>query len=322
MRAAALGSLGKWVETPKKENVKRLFACASDADFRVAAPALMILKNLPAEKNTTDHWLALLQAPDVAVRKTALEKLGELDTAPVADALVKELDHPDRSLRDEAILRLTRRKHGRKALVHALLGAGTPDKAWPLARAQASVAKEYPAPVREKCFTQACAYLEAGDRRADPLLFLLREVDAAKLRNRLEVKALTLRKKKDYATALLYLRLLARDPACGFPIRFELAACGLRVSSKDLTAEAWTSDPSLQQFVSLSQHYGAELAAQVQKAKWLEPEDLYYVGFHLAQKDGPPRTFAGKVLHLVVKRAGKSKIAQAARNKIRTEGLG
>jgi HEAT repeat protein len=322
VRAAALQALGKWVTSPEKDQLRRLFACAAEPDFRVAAPALVILKRLPVEDRAVPEWLALLRAPDVAVRQLALEKLGDRDTQEVADALLEQLRHPDRALRDAALARLTRLEHGRNALTAALLGAESADQAWPLARAQVPFAKDYPPSWRDEVFAQACRHLEAEDRQADPLLFLLREADAPDLRDRLEQRAAFWRKKKEYATALLSLRLLGRDPACGLPIRLELAACGLKVSGKDLAAEARAADPCLHQFAALSQQDEAELFRQLEQVKWLEPDDLYYLGFHLAELEGRPKKFAAAVLQLLVKRSPRSKLGQAAKSKLRSAGLG
>ena len=321
VRAAALQALGKWVKAPGKEQIKRLFACAADKDFRLAAPALVLLKNLPVEARAVPEWLTLLEAADVAVRKLAMEKVGDRDSAEVADALLRQLNHPDRSLRDGALARLTRLKQGQKALTGALLEADSADKVWMLARTQAPFARSFPAEWRDKVFARTCEYLEANDRRADALLFLLREADAAGLRDRLQERALYWRKKKAYETALLYLRLLIRDPSCGFAIRLELAACGLKVSGKELSAEARAADPCLQQFATLCQGYEAELWAELEKIKWLEPEDLYYLGFHFAEQGGQQKQFGGKVLRLLVKRSPRTKLAQAAKSKLRGAGL-
>jgi HEAT repeat protein len=321
VRAAALQALGKWADSPSKEQFKRLFACATDSDFRLAAPALVLLKNLPVGERTVPEWLTLLQAPDVAVRKLAVEKIGDRDTAEVAQILLEQLHHPDRSLRDDALARLTRLKQGQKALTTALLEADSPDRAWVLARAQAPFARAYPKEWREKVFAQVCDYLEPNDRRADAFLFLLREADAAELRQRLEDRAIHWRKKKAYETALLYLRLLIRDPSSGFPIRLQLACCGLKVSAHDLSPEARASDPCLQQFATLCQGYEAELSAELDKVKWLEPDDLYYLGFHFAEQVGQQRQFGGKVLRLLVKRSPRTKLAQAAKRKLRGAGL-
>src|SRR5262245_203937 len=321
VRAAALQSLGKWVKAPGKEQMKRLFTCAAEADFRLAAPALMILKELPESAKAADGWLSLLSAPDVMVRRVAIEKVGDRDKADVAEALLQQLQHPERSLRDMALARLTRLEAGRKALAKELLATDSADRAWSLARAQAPFVKDYPPSWRDPVFARACEYQEEKDRRADPLLFLLREADPAALRDRLEEKALNYRKKKAYDKALTYLKLLARDPACAFPIRLELAACGLKLSAKELGHQDRADDPSLEQFAGLVQHHGDELMPALEKVKWLDAEDLYYLGFDLVERGGPYRKFGAEVLHLLIKRSGRTKIAQQAKSKLKSVGL-
>jgi hypothetical protein len=150
---------------------------------------------------------------------------------------------------------------------------------------------------------------------------LLRETDGHDLRDRLEERALVWRKKKNYGQALHYLRLLGRDPACGFPIRLELALCGLKVSGKDLSAEARAGDPCLHQFEKLCQLDDAAVLAELTKSKWLEADDLYYLGFHLAEKEGRPKQAAADVLKLVAKRSPRSKLAQAAKSKLKSCAL-
>jgi HEAT repeat protein len=321
-RVTALQAVARWVPAPNKDQLQRLFTCAADPDGRVAAPALVALNALTVGERTLPDWLALLHAPDVAVRRLAVAKLGDRDAPAVADALLDQLDHPDPALRQEALTRLTRLKHGREALAQALLNVESPEKAWQLARAQAAFARDLAPALRDKLFSQAGKYLVANDRRADALLFLLREADAAGLRDRIEERAVALRKKKDYEPAILYLRLLTRDPACGLPARFELAGCELKQSSKEVTAESRAADPALQQFTSLHQHYDEqELFDLLTKARWLDPEDLYYLGFHLAEQVGKAQTFGGRVLRLVVERSPKSKTAQAAKSKLKRAGL-
>jgi HEAT repeat protein len=321
VRGAALQALGRRAEAPAKDKLKRLLACAADSDFRVAAPALMILKGVPVNDRTLTDWLTLLDAPDIAVRRAGIDKLGDRDRADVAAALLRQLTHRDRELREQALAFLTRTIHGRQGLAEALREAASPDEAWLLARAIAPFFGEFPASLHQRIFTQACEYLEVGDRRADALLLLVRETDARGLRDRLEEKGLALRKKKDFARALAYFRLLGRDPACGPDVRFELAACGLKASSKDLSAEARAADPALQQFTSLIHAHEAEVTEALRKAKWLEPEDLFYLGFHFVEKDRQERTFGGEALKLLVKRSPKSKLAKDAKAKLKREGM-
>jgi hypothetical protein len=177
------------------------------------------------------------------------------------------------------------------------------------------------APLRDRIFAKVCSYLEGGDRRADPLLFWLREAGFKELRDRLEERAVALRKKKQYATAMVYLRLLARDPACGEPVRIELAGCGLKVSSHGLDADARAGDPSLEQFAGLLHRHEIDLGKWIAQAKWLDAEDLFYLGFHFVEGSREEKEFGAEVLRLVVRRAPTSKRAKEAKNKLRSQGL-
>ena len=215
---------------------------------------------------------------------------------------------------------LVKTDSGRKVLAKALLSAETTDRAWPLAKAQAPFVKGYPPKWREDIFGRACKFLEANDRRADPLLYLLREAEPIELRDRIEERALALRKKKDYETATIYWRLLTRDPASGFAIRFEAAACALRLSARELATESRTADPALHQFGQMIAAYEAELVAALDKAKWLEPDDLYYLGFHFVEQGGRAKSFAAKVLQMLVAKSPKSKVGQAAKSKLKSSG--
>jgi HEAT repeat protein len=321
LRAAALQALGAAAQSASKENLRRLQNCAVDSDFRVAAPALMILNTLPANSKLTPVWIALLQAADVAVRRVAIKKIGDQDKPEVATALLEQLDHRDAGLRDEAIQCLSRLATGRSALANLLLKADTPDRAWMLARAQAHGASAFDASLRKRLFEKTCKYLEEGDRRADAFLHVLRAANPAEVNENIHNYALAQLKKKKYEMAQRFLRLLTRDPACGPLIRLEMAGCSLKVSAKDLNSEARTADPSLDQFTSLLHSYPAETSEFVKKTKWLAPEDLFYLGFHFAEKDRQEKQFGGQVLSLVVTRAGRSKLGKDAKHKLAGEGL-
>lgn len=321
IRASALQALGVLPCPSQKEKIQRLLHCAADVDFRVAAPALMILKNLTVADRNLRDWLPLLEAPNPATRRFAMEKIGDKDKPDVAGALVQQMDHPDRGLRDLAISYLARSGHGREALVRALREASNPDQAWALARVQAPFIRDYSPAQSMSLFKHACTYLEGGDRRADALLFLLREADHRRLRDQLEERALAHRKKKDYTKALIYLRLLTRDPASGEAIRFEQAACSLRVSPKDLAADARNTDPSLHLFGGLLHRHETEPIKLVEKSKWLEAEDLFFLGFHFTEKTGPEKEFGSQVLRLLMKRWPRSKQAKDAKSKLCSQGL-
>lgn len=320
VRQAALQALGKWPGKPKKADSIHLLGCACERDFGIAAPALMLLKRMDVDRKGSKDWLVLLDAPDAAARRLGIEKLGDLDAGDVANALLKQLDHPDGGLRQAALDKLQNTKTGRRKLVDEMLQATQPERAWQLVRAMTQ--KVGPAfGWNDEVFAAACTHLEKDDHRAEPLLHLLRQGDPGRLRAGLEEKAQSWRKKKKYREALAYLRLLARDPAQGFPLRFELACCGVKLADKDVAPEARHGSLCLEQFEHLARNFADELAQAARKTKWLDQDDLFYVGFHLADRDGPLRKVGGQILEEAARRSPRTKLAQAAKAKLKKEGL-
>src|SRR5262249_19882786 len=123
VRAAALQALGTLGLPSNHSELKKVLACALAKDFRVVAPALMLLLSLTVVDRLLTDWLPLLDAADVAVRRFANEKLTGKDHPGVAAALARQLQHPDRGLREDALGRLAALEHGRQALVDQLLEA-------------------------------------------------------------------------------------------------------------------------------------------------------------------------------------------------------
>src|SRR5581483_7158802 len=110
-------------------------------------------------------------------------------------------------------------------------------------------------------------------------------------------------------------------PACGEGLRFELAACGLKVSPRDLSAEARAADPCLHQFSRLVHSHETDPLAYLSRAAWLGPEDLFYLGFHFVEGKGPERDFGAGALRLLVKRKPASKLAKDAKRKLASAGM-
>lgn len=319
VRAAALQALGGWVESPTKEQWKRLFQCALESDFRIAAPALMILGHLPVKDKNISDWLPLFDAPDVAARRLAMEKLGNRDTPEVAAGLMAQFHHPDRTVSETARLHLQHSKTGRKAMLAALLKAETPEEAWPLVRAIKDVKDELPDSATKEIVTRTTQYVAEHSTRADPFLFLARELSSLQLQEALLEKAVALRKKKKYVEALAFLKVLARDPGIGFAVRLELAFCGLKQSPKDLDPHARNDDPCLRNFDTLMNQDFDLLEKEIAKAKFLDAEDLLYIGFHFSEQYGRQRQFGIDMLRQVAQ-SSKGEAGKAARNKLKNVG--
>jgi hypothetical protein len=165
----------------------------------------------------------------------------------------------------------------------------------------------------------AATHIERHDHRADAVLYLARETASRDLQDALLEKAVAWRKKKKYDEALSYLKLLGRDPGIGFEVRLELALCGLKVSDKNLDPHARYDDPCLKHFDTLLQQDLDLLEKELAKAKFLEPEDRLYVGFHFAELVGRPRQFGVDILKAVASQS-KGDPGKAAKNKLKSVG--
>lgn len=319
VRAAALQALGNQAGKPSDAKVQKLLQCAADRDFQIVASALMILKDVPIGKKNIKPWLQLLDAPDVATRRFAVDRLRGVESSEVARAMLPQLDHADRGLREDVQQALAGYSEGRAALLERLLGASSPDEAWSLARMLAPRFGELSTAQSKRVFEEASKYQDMEDRRAAAFWFFLRELEPRGTRDRLEEKAEALRKKKKYAEAVAYYRLLAQDPACSEDIRFELAATGLKISGHDLGLDARRGDAALGQFSRLLQNNSFDLLGKVNKAKWLDAEDLFYLGFHFVEQTHRARDFGKQVLELVVKKSPKSELGKNAKRKLKSE---
>ena len=82
------------------------------------------------------------------------------------------------------------------------------------------------------------------------------------------------------------------------------------------------SDPALDQFARLHHNSSFDLLSAVGKAKWLDEEDLFYLGFHFAGDPHKPAKELGRdILQMVIKRTPRTKIGKNAKSKLKTEGL-
>jgi hypothetical protein len=318
IRAVAIQTVGGWLESPTAEQWNKLFACAADPDFRVVGPTLLILERLPYSAKQLNQWLALFRAPDVASRRLAVQKLGEINSSIIAEGLVQQLTHHDRGLKDAARAKLTRTDAGRSAYIAALLASEHHEEAWVLARGIAPMSGELSTKLKSEILKRAGEFIESGNHLADPLLFLLKEADPNVLRDGLFNRAVDYRKKKKYETALAYLKYLGRDPGAGFPVRFELACVGLKLSPKQLDRESRVNDACLSQFGHAANADLDETVRQLDKAKWIDADDLFYIGFHFAEDLGRLRLFGAACLKLSIARSPKGKTAQNAKTKLKT----
>jgi len=105
--------------------------------------------------------------------------------------------------------------------------------------------------------------------------------------------------------------------------RFELALTSLKASAHREGVSPRTPDSPLDLFRQLARDAAFPLLQRLRKERiHLDSEDLYWLGFHLAEGAGDEKSLGAELLKMVSQKEGKSKLGRNARNKLRLEGLG
>ncbi|MGH7966594.1 MAG: HEAT repeat domain-containing protein [Candidatus Binatia bacterium] len=259
----------------------------------------------------------LVQSPHVAVQKFALRKLGEFDSPAVVRTLLHQLGDLDYARREAAVRSLRKIPAARNALVKEFLACEDASKAWVIAEMLPTYEGKWRRDTLDDVWTRLQAAIEAQDRIQGAYLHFLKSVDVEDVYARLVERGTQLKKAKKYQEAIRFFSLLKEFPAFQADHRFLLALAQLKLHAHDLTSVARRHEPALDLLADLYRSSAFPLLESLKKEKSLEPEDLFYVGFCLAESSGKERTLGGDILEFLAARYPRTKIGQSAKNKLR-----
>jgi len=196
-------------------------------------------------------------------------------------------------------------------LAKALLDATDGDRAWLLRSVLRPSAEHIPAQTRAAMLEAAMRRLADGQPIWEPLIAAVRDVDPGVAAESLRALAGKLSRKNPEG-AIAALRALCRSEASTDEDRYALATALLPAAPHDTRASARAADESLRLLGALADK-GADVADRLRKDRSVALEQLYYLGFHFAEQDGP---VGAELLRTVVERGGRAKIAKMARSKL------
>ncbi len=301
---------------------KALVPLLRESDWQnVVSHALQALQRLPIPRSFAPKLLALLASPHPPIRRFSVEKLGGIDSAPVAAALVKLLDHEDPQIRDRAAASLVQIRSSTPLLAKTLRKGADADTMWTAARVLKSQGRPLKTPLVRVLSARLADWLGKGDRRAEPLLHLMRHVDPKRLEVDLLSRARRAKSARRFGEAITYLMPLTRIEPPPTEALIELAVARIALSTKDLALDARRRDEGLALLERLVRLEGARLAKRLVKERALAPDGLLYVGFHFAERLLAEREFGAAVLKKVRQRYARTAAGKAARNKLALEAI-
>jgi hypothetical protein len=156
---------------------------------------------------------------------------------------------------------------------------------------------------------------EREDRLYAAVLHVLQALDAPWLHEQIRARADKLRKSKRFAESARWLTLLKDTAAWDDEARYAFGLATVKAHKRSIESAARRHDGAVDALRSLAAS-SFPLAERLRRERVLEPEDLYYIAFHLAEERGENRAAAREILEHLVAKFGRTKVGKAAKNKL------
>jgi hypothetical protein len=291
------------------KTVEALVTIAEKAPLRVARAALYSLASGAVPAKLGRRLGKLAGHGEAARALIAVELLGAIPGAESANALAQTLIETDERARAEAAANaLAKRPEAGTALAGALVATRDRDRAEMVAHLLRPHLAKVERKSARKIVKSAVARLEGEDPSAESILQVARTVDAESTAKALRDLAGQLKKARKPERALRVLRVLGRSREAAPDDGYALAALELTHGLKD---EAFT-------VIGQLADQGFDVGTALRKDRSLEDRHRYEIGFHFIERDHP---LGEETLTLVAESAGRSKLGQMARAKLKSAGL-
>ena len=319
VRTHALGALvqclrGKALSPGEVDTLLPLLDDEDEAG--ITRPAVRLLEDQPFDRAYLGRLNQLAESSHPVVKRFAIQKLGGFDSAAVVKTLIGYLTDDSYARRDQATATLKSLPAARLPLMKELLACEDERKAWTIADIVLLHDRSWKRDTLAALWDKLQDALEQReDRLFAALQHVLHALDPGWLHEQIRARADKLRKSKRFPESARWLALLKDSPAWDDEARYAFALAALKSHKRSLTVIVRRNDAAVETFRTL----GASpfpLAERLRRERVLDPEDLYYVAFTLAEERGESRTVARELLEHLASRFGRTKVGKAAKNKL------
>ena len=297
-----------------------LLSLLEDGDTPTAllSPTCDALAGIDVPLNLERRVRQLLKSEVTPVRRWAIRALGGLDSAPAARAVAEVADWGDATDRQVALEVAVNTPAGRNALARQLTKVTDEGRAQSIASALRS---HLPALPKSTVEALGEAAVEAPEDVGRVILGLLNHggVDSGRAHGNLFDRAMALKEEAEYAEAVALLRRISQGAQATAEVRFQLGLCELMLSKRKISRGP-NRDPCLATFHSLSRSRDFRLVDRLKDDDLVGDEELYYLGFSLAEGGDDTQGLGGDLLMLVAESSSDAKLNRMAKNKLMTMG--
>jgi HEAT repeat protein len=321
LRAHALVALLRCLREQeiRKDEYAKLFSLLEEAEFsEVTRLALELLDAHELPDAARPLLAKLMQSPHSEVQKFALRRMGEVGTPATVRTLVEQLGDADHRKRDAAASSLRKIPEARAALMKELMACEDASKAWSIVELLASFEGKWRQDTIDALWKRFEKAVESEERIQAAFLHALKRADEDDVYQRLAQQAGKLIKARKYKEALAFLIPLRDFRAFKPEHRFNLALAQLKLHAHTLATNR--HHPAVEVFSDLYRSSAYPLFEALKKEKSLAAEELFALGFGLAERAGNERDLGRDLLEFIAVKFPRNKVGKSAKNKLKLLG--
>jgi hypothetical protein len=241
--------------------------------------------------------------------------MGDVATPATIRTLVEELGDADFRKRDVAASSLRKIPEARNALIKELTSCEDASKAWSIAELLPSFEGKWRQDTIEQLWKRLHQAISSDERIQTAFLHVLKKADQEFVYDKLAEQGAKLVKGKKYKEAVGFLAPLKDFPAGKPDSKFHLACAQLKLHAHTVATNR--QHPALELFSDLYRNSAYPVFESLRKDKSLTPEELFALGFGLAERSGQERGLGVNLLEHVAEKFPRNKIGKSAKNKLK-----
>jgi HEAT repeat protein len=300
----------------RKDEYTKLFPLLEEAEFsEVTRLALDVLDAHELPDDSRSLLAKLMHSQHADVQKFALRKMGDVGTPATVRTLVEQLGDPDYRRRDVAASSLRKIPDARAALIKELAACEDPSKAWSIAELLPSFEGKWRQDTLDTLWHRLRDAIDGQSRIQTAFLHVLKQADAEFAYKQLAEQGARLVKAKKYKEAVGFLTPLKEFPQFKPENKFHLAWAQLKLHAHAVASHK--NHPAVELFTDLYRNSAYPVFEALKKEKSLAPEDLFALGFGLAERTGQERGLGIDLLEHIAAKFPRNKVGKSAKNKLK-----
>jgi HEAT repeat protein len=300
----------------RKDEYGKLFPLLEENEFsEVTRLAIELLDAHDLPDDSRSLLSRLMQSPHADAQKFALRKMGGFSTPATVRTLIEQLGDPDYRRRDVAASSLRKIPEARAALIKELVACEDASKAWSIAELLPSFEGKWRQDTLELLWKRLQAATEADNRIQKAFLHVLKQADGNYAYEQLAANGTRLMTAKEYKEAVSFLSPLREFSEFKPEDKYQLGLAQLKLHSHTVMSNR--QHPAVELFTDLYRSSAYPLFETLKREKSFTPEEMFALGFSLAERPGSERNLGKDLLEHIATKLPRNKIGKSAKNKLK-----